>query len=134
MAERGAGFAQGQQLAQLRPSVTTPVTLYQVPAAPAGLRVELTLLFVALRDGASSTEINIFHDDDGTTYNDDTIIAGETKVDTDTDNIFQAQAVGGGIFVKAGGSIGVQVNNANDVNFTLYGITEQLAVERIRPR
>ena len=96
--------AQGEQLAQLRPANTSAQTLYSVPAG--GLRTEITLLIATVREGGSSTEIYIYHDDDGTTYDDDTVIVSEQKVDFDTDNIFQAQHPGSGIHISPGGSIG----------------------------
>ena len=133
MVDRAAGFAQGQLLAQLRPNVTTPVTLYSVPSAPQGLRTEI-LLLVAFVATSGNKDIIVYHDDDGTTYDSTTAIFGVQRAQFGDNPVFAAQAVGGGIFVKPGGSIGVETSVADEVNFSLYGITEQLAVERIRPR
>ena len=94
--------------------------------------MEITLLVAVLVPGASGQiEIDVFHDDDGTTYNNDTLIASIDKADNDDGLVFQAQHPGSGILVSRNGSIGVRVSSANDVNFSIYGITETLA-ERVR--
>lgn len=123
----GASHAQGELLAQLRPSGTTAVTLFQAQQ----LRVEITLAVAVVIEGGSDTSIVVYHDDNGTTYNDDTILIPDTKIDKDVSVIFQANHPGSGVHIKPGGSIGVKVSNANQVNFTIYGITETLA-ERVR--
>lgn len=123
----GVMHAQGELLAQLRPSNTSAQMLYTAQ----GLRTEITLIIATVRDGGSSTEIFLYHDDNGTTYNDDTVIASDTKIEDDTDVIFQARHPGSGIMIKPGGSLGVKVNSANDVNFSVYGVTETVA-ERVR--
>ena len=120
--------AQGELLAQVRPSNTSAQTLFKAGE----LRAEITLIIATIIEGGSSTEVRLYHDDSGNdVYNDDTVLIGETKVDTDTDNAFQAQHPGSGIHIKPGGSLGVKVDNANQVNFSVYGITETLA-ERVR--
>lgn len=119
--------AQGELLAQGRPNVTTPVTVFQAGE----LRVEITLAIAAVIEGGSSTKVVIYHDDNGTTYNDDTVVIVDTKVESEQSTIFQAQHPGSGVHVKPGGSIGVKVENAGQVNFSIYGITETLA-ERVR--
>lgn len=120
--------AQGQLLAQLRPSGTSAVTLYTA----AQLRTEITLLIAVIVSGtAGQTEIEVYHDDDGTTYDDDTLIASIQKADNAEGLIFQAQHPGSGILMARGASIGVKISGADDVNFSIYGITETLA-ERVR--
>ncbi len=123
----GLSHAQGELLAQVRPSVTTAITLYQA----VDLRAEITLLIGVVIEGGSSTKITLYHDDNGTTYNDDTVIATDTKIEEETAVLFQAQHPGSGIHIKPGGSLGVKVSNANQVNFSLYGVTETIA-QRVR--
>lgn len=120
--------AQGEQLAQLKPSVTTAVTLFEADE----LRVEITLLVAVVIPGSGTIDIDVYHDDDGTTYDDSTLIASIQKADNADGLVFQAQHPGSGIMVKPGGSIGVKISTADDVNFTAYGITETIA-ERVRP-
>jgi len=120
--------AQGQLLAQLRPSVTTAVNLYTAGQ----LRTEITLLVAVIVPGTGGQiEIDVFHDDDGTTYDNDTLIASISRADNNDGLVFQAQHPGSGILIARGGSIGVRVSSANNVNFSVYGITETLA-ERVR--
>ncbi len=119
--------AQGELLAQVHPGVTTAVTLFQSQ----DLRTEITLIAAAIREGGGATKVLIYHDDNGTTYNDTTLISGETPVEDDADFIFQAQHPGSGIHIKPGGSLGVKVDKANEITFSVYGVTETLA-ERVR--
>lgn len=117
---------QGELLAQVRPAVITAGGLFVTQE----LRVEITLI-LAVNRNASPELVQIFHDDDGATYDATTEIirkdvpAGESLV------LFQAQHAGSGIMMVPGGSLGAQVEIANDVTISVYGITETLA-ERVR--
>ena len=103
--------------------------------APQGLRTELTLLIACVVPGTGGNiDVVVYHDDDGTTYDNDSVIFTVQRATTGDDLVAKLESIGGGIFVKPGGSIGVEVSSANTVNFSLYGITETLAQERIRPR
>ena len=116
--------AQGELLVQLTPSVTTPVTLFQAGE----LRTEVTLLIAVVIPGSvGNIDIDVFHDDDGTTYSNAELIASIQKADNADGLVFQAQHPGSGIHIKPGGSIGVQTSVADDVTFSLYGITEARA-------
>jgi len=123
--------AQGQLLAQLLPSGTSAVTLFSVAAT--GLRTEITLLLGVIIPGTGgSIQIDVYHDDDGTTFDNTTLIASIQKADNGPELLFQAQHPGSGIMVAPGGAIGVKISTASVVNFSAYGITETLA-ERVRP-
>ena len=127
--------AQGLLLAQFRPGVTTPVTAFTASA----LRTEITLITAAIDPAAVLTtvgqmDIAIYQDDDGTTYDQTTILFSETRLQLLQDSIvFQAQHPGSGIMLAAGGSIGVETTDANDVTFNIFGITETRAA-RIESR
>jgi hypothetical protein len=122
--------AQGELLAQVRPAGVGAVTLYQVPVG--GLRTEITLLIAVVVSGtAGNTEIELFHDDDGAVYDNDSLIASIQRADNADGLVFQAQHPGSGIMMKPGASLGVSISQANAVNFSVYGITETLA-ERVR--
>ena len=114
--------AQGEQLAQITPAVTTAVTLFQAST----LRTEITLLF-ACNHNAGAIVIELFHDDNGTTYDNTTKIGQISSSPNDADIVFQAHHPGSGITVKPGGSIGVKIDAANDVTFSVYGISEHVA-------
>ncbi len=116
--------AQGLLLAQLVPNVTTAVTLFTAQ----NLRTEITLMIAVIVPGtAGNIDIDIYHDDDGTTYDDTTLIASIQRADNADGLVFQAQHPGSGILIARGGSIGVKISTADDVNFSLYGVTETLA-------
>lgn len=116
-------YASGELLAQLRPSGTTAVTLLTADQ----LRIEVTLLVSAAIAGTSGVDVEIYHDDDGTTYNNDTLIYKSSRTAGGSNFLFWSQAPGGGIIIKPGGSLGVKIDSANAINFSVYGITEQLA-------
>lgn len=123
---------QGELLVQIRPGVTTPVTAYTADQ----LRTEITLITAAIDPAAvlstvGQTDIAIYHDDDGTTYDQTTIILSETRLQLLQDSIvFQAQHPGSGIHLLPTGTLGVETADANDVTFSIYGITETRA-ERV---
>lgn len=122
------GHAQGELLGQVRPAVTTPVTLFTAGT----LRTEITLLIATVIPGSVNTNnIVVYHDDDGSTYDNDSLLFTLPKSVTADGVIFQAQHPGSGLFIRPGGSIGVQCSFANDVAFKAYGITENVA-ERVR--
>jgi len=120
--------AQGLLLAQVIPGVTTAVTLFTAT----NLRTEITLLVAVIHSGtAGQIEIEVYHDDDGTTYGNSTLIASIQKADNAEGLVFQAQHPGSGILIARGGSLGVKISTASVVTFSAYGITETLA-ERVR--
>ena len=124
---QGALHAQGELLAQLRPAGTSAVTLFQA----ANLRVEVTLIITAVTAGSGNNiAVEVYHDDDGTTYDNDTLIGNVTKAEAADDTTFQAQHPGSGVTVKPGGSIGVKTSTGGAVNFSLYGVPETLAKDR----
>ena len=121
--------AQGELLAQVRPGVTTPVTALTASE----LRIEVTLIKCVLDplvvlSTAGQSDVAVYHDDDGTTYDQTSIIISETRLQLlQTNILFQAQHPGSGIMIKPGGNLAVQCADANDVTFSIYGITETLA-------
>ena len=105
-------------LAQLQPSTTAAQTLY-TPGA--GKKAILTHLWIAVYDNDVIT--NVFHDEDGTTFNDTTAWIREVKIEKD-DNIVSLPL--GNIRVENGGAIGIQIDKANDATFSLYGKEEDI--------
>ncbi len=122
--------AQGELLAQVRPDVTTPFLAFTA----SNLRVEITQIRcvidpAAVLSVAGQTNIAMYHDDSGgSTYDQSTIIDSETRLQLLQETIlFQAQHPGSGIHIKPGGQLAVEVADADDVTFSIYGITETLA-------
>jgi hypothetical protein len=104
------------------------------------LRAEITLILCVIDPGEVLTEpgqvdIALYHDDSGgSTFDQTTIIKSETRLQLLQENVLhQAQHPGSGIMIKPGGELAVQTDNADDVTFSIYGITETLS-ERVSGR
>jgi hypothetical protein len=106
--------AENKQLAQTQLSGTSAVSLY-TPAS--GKKAILTHLFIAVYD--QDSKISVYHDDDGTTYDDTTAIIREVKIKK-AQNVVSLPL--DFIPLANGGNIGVQTDKSNDVTFTLYGL------------
>ncbi len=100
-------------LAQLQPADALAQTLY-TPAA--GKKAILTHLWIAVYD--NDVVVNVFHDEDGTTFDDTTAWIREVKIEKEK-NIISLPL--GNIRVENGGAIGVQIDIAGDATFSLYG-------------
>ncbi len=130
----GITHAMGELLAQVRPGVTTPVVAF----TGSNLRTEITLILATIDPAAvlatvGQTDIAIYQDDDGgSTFDQSTIIWSETRLQLlQEPDVWNARHPGSGLHIKPGGQIAVQTADANDVTFSIYGITETLA-ERVR--
>lgn len=119
--------AQNEQLAQVRPAGITAVELLGVRDN----RIEITLITIS-NHGAGNVVIQIYHDDDGSTWTDDTEIFHRSLNANTSEIVFQAQHPGSGIGVKKDGTLGVAVNSANDSTITVYGVSENIAFTRSR--
>lgn len=102
-----------RQLAQVRPSGTSAVSLFSVPYFG---QLNADVLHVC-NVSAAPVNISIFHDVDGTTWDQTTALLYTYVLQ-----------VGGAIQIDAPlgdyqflGSVGVQVSIANAATFTLYG-------------
>lgn len=124
--------AEGKLLAQIRPSGTTAVQAYQSPPAVAskGLRTEITLIVIC-NTTAGSINFSLYHHDSGTTYNQTTALYYATALAANSTLKLDMGTVNGGIAMKPGGTIGVQSSTADALNFSLYGVTQQQAVNRV---
>ena len=130
----GITHAMGELLAQVRPGVTTPV----VALTADQLRIEVTLILAtidpaAVLGTAGQTDIAIYHDDaGGSTFDQTTIVWSETRLQLLQEPIvFQAQHPGSGFQLLPGAQLAVETADADDVTFSIYGITETRA-ERVR--
>lgn len=111
--------ARTTQLAQTRPSSTTAATAY---TAPSGTRVEIKKIVIANVTGSSAT-YRLFHDDDGTTYDQTTALAYDVSVPANSSHVWSAQE-DDGIGLRAGGSVGVRTDTSNALTFTIYGVVQ----------
>ena len=103
----------GQQLAQSRPSNTANTSLYS-PAAD--IAAEITHIFVMNWNPASAT-FRIFHDEDGSTYNQATALFYDVSVPGNTTLQLETTI----FMLNSSGNLAVQTGTANGLTFTAYG-------------
>lgn len=116
-------YAAGSLLNQLRPATTDAVTAFRAES-----KTEVTVINVANRS-ASVITFSLYHDDSGNdSYNDDTVLHPEIEIDGNTTiSISAPSGAGTGFTVSVNGSIGVQSSVASAINFSLYGVPEDVA-------
>lgn len=104
---------QEKQLGQLRPANTTAASLYSPGTNVTAIRMSI----VICNTSSSNVKFRVFHDDDGTTYDEttalffDPIIKANRTVEVDG---FKAAN-------NSSGNIAVRTDTANALTFTLYG-------------
>ena len=119
-------FAAGQLMGRVLPSVTTPVTLFTASVA-----TEITMVVFAMTSGApASVKYALYHDQNGTTYDNTTVIGIGEATDTlftfSPGAAFLSHGVGSGIHMLPGESLGVEIDSASAINVTAYGITAHI--------
>jgi hypothetical protein len=113
-------LAKASQLAQSRPSVTTAQGIL-APSIP----TEVTLITVCNTTGTAAA-FSIYHDDDGTTYDDSTALYRAVSVAANTTVRIEFQHAGGGISLSDTGNLAVRTDTASALTFTVYGITTDI--------
>lgn len=109
--------ASGSLLSQLRPA-----NINAASAFTASVPTEVTAIYVANTTGAA-VSCRIFHDDDGSTFNQDTALYYDVSVPANETLVLLSAVINGGISVQPGGQIGVRSASGNALNFSIYGIT-----------
>ncbi len=104
----------GKQLGQLRPANTTAASLYS-PAT--NVIAELTYLTIVNTSGATH-DYRLFHDDDGTTYDETTALAWDEALDTNFKEFINLNGVW---MADASGNFAVRSDTNDAFTFTLYG-------------
>jgi len=113
--------AAGSKLAALRPDGTTAVELFE-----ANLPTEVTAIFVTNVSGNSRT-FRIYHAAAGGSYDQDTALYYDVTIAANTTTVIQSNTPNGLISLEDGDLIGVRSSAADDLNFTLYGVTADIA-------
>jgi hypothetical protein len=113
-------FAKGSQLAQIRPSASAST------AFVATLRSEITQIVVC-NTTASAATFSIYHDDNGTTYDQSTALFYSAPIDGNTTVQVISDAIGSGLMMARGAALGVKPSVDLALTFTLYGVTEEVA-------
>ena len=115
--QRTAGQVVVRQLAQSSPAVTTAASLY-TPGD--GVQCVVKRIIICNTSGADAA-FDVFHDDDGTTYDtttqlykDNTVTAGLTRVLEDE------------LYVDSSGNVAVASDKTAALTFSLYGEEVQI--------
>lgn len=114
-------LASGSQLAQSRPSGTTAVKAFE-----ADLTTEITLIAICNTTSSTAT-FSLYHDDDGSTFDQSTALHYSQNIPANTTLYISADAMGGGITVNKDGQIGVQTGTSSALTFTIYGTVQTIA-------
>lgn len=114
--------ARGSQVGQARPANTTAAAAFT-----ATLPTEVTCIVVCNTSGADAT-CRLFHDDDGSTYDESTALFWDVAVAAGETLVISAQSPSSTIQVGIGGTVGVRSSVASALTFTLYGVTADRGV------
>ena len=109
----------GKQLAQVRPANTTAVSAYTPPSAD--IVTEIRLITVCNTTGSAAT-FRLFHDDNGTTYDETTALYFDKSVAAnDTFSIEYTED--DGIWMDDDtGNLAVRTGTNSALTFTIYGV------------
>jgi len=113
-------FSQGSQLAQIRVSASAST------AVTTTLRTEVTRIFVCNTSSSIAT-FSIYHDEDGTTYDETTALFFGATIEANTTVDIISDTLGAGIMMMRGASLGINSDTDNALTFSIYGVTEDVA-------
>ncbi len=104
----------GVIVAQSRPSDTTTVSVY---SPDTGDVMEIIAINVA-NTSAAAVNYRVFHDEDGTTYDESTALYFDVSLAANTTDTLEPK-----IWMRnSSGNLAVRTSSANDLTFTIYGI------------
>jgi prephenate dehydratase len=108
-----------RQLGQTRPANSTAVSIY----APASHYRTEVRKFVICNTSVNATTFRIFHDEDGTTYNETTALFWNIPIDAgETVTITEEFWING----LNSGNIAIRSGLGNALTFTIYGAEEKI--------
>lgn len=102
-----------KQLGQLRPGVTSAVELY----SPAASTETIVKTVTVCNTTAGAVTFRIFHDDDGTTYDQTTALYYDVNIAANTTTPIEINIM----LDDSSSSLAVSTSNANALTFTAYG-------------
>lgn len=117
--------ASGFQLAQSRPSGTSAASVYT-----ASIVTEVTKIVICNTTG-SAAAASVFHDDDGSTFDQSTALLYAKSVPANDYIVIDANSGNGGVMVRPDGQLGIQSGTGNALTFTFYGMTQQLGINNV---
>lgn len=112
--------AKASQLVQLRPADTNAAT-----ALTATVSIELTKIVICNTSGAAAT-CRIYHDEDGTTYDETTALLWDRDIPVGTPVILNSTSEEAGFTIGPAGSLGIRSSVADALTFTLYGVSQDV--------
>jgi len=104
-----------KQLGQLRPANTTAASIYQTPASTTTIITNLTVTNTT----AATAKFRVFHDDNGSTYDETTALAWDVQVAPGEAYIISKV---GWLMNDASGNLAVRTDTASALTFTAYGV------------
>ena len=113
-----------RQLAQSRPSGTSAVSLFK-PGYDERIYVDT---LVVVNTSGSSAACTVYHDADGTTYDETTTIVPGVTIQPNGYMLIEILA---GIWSNAE-NIGIKTSVSNALTFTLYGTTDTETLQKLR--
>ena len=105
-----------KQLGQLRPANTTAASLY----SPGADTTTLVTTIIICNSTATAAAARVFHDNDGTTYDQSTALVYDINIAGNT-----TEVVSLGKYVamdNSSGNLAVRTDTANALTFTAYGV------------
>ena len=104
---------QEKQLGQLRPANTTAASIYSPGAGVTAIIRNITVCNLT----AVAVNFSIFHDDDGTTYDETTALFFVVRVEKNQTLQLTAYAA----MNNPAGNLAVKTETSSSLNFTVYG-------------
>jgi len=104
---------QEKQLGQLRPADANAASIYSPGADTTAIVRNITVANLT----ANALTFSIFHDDDGTTYDETTALFFTVRIEKNQTVQLTAYAA----MNNSSGNLAVQTSVANAINFTVYG-------------
>lgn len=107
-----------RQVGQARPANTAAVSVY-TPAD--GMTTDIVTLVIC-NSSASAAAYRVFHDADGTTYDESTALFYDVTIPAKTTDIHDMQV----FMADSGGNLAVRTDTASALTFTVYGHETQV--------
>jgi hypothetical protein len=108
----------GQQLAQSRPSSTTAASIY---APRSQFRIEIRK-FVVCNTSEDAATFRIFHDDNGSTYDETTALFWDSPIDAGETVTIEEEFW---MIGRSQGNVAVRTSVSNALTFTVYGARDK---------
>lgn len=107
-----------KQLGQLRPANTTAASIYSPDANVSSVEIQT---IVVCNTGGATPNFRIFHDDNGTTYDETTALFWDEVMVANTTQIFSYPKGSGILMDNTSGNIAVRTSANDAITFTIYG-------------